>query len=303
MWRTDTLESSSCPFIQAQEKRFVELTPNDDWDGQGLLGVTIKLDDYGGADERLLRVLEVQDGSPASVAGLMKEKDFMLGTTSVNFANTADLATLLEENIDQVVEIYVYNCDTDMVRVIALMPSYSWGGHGLLGAEVGSGYLHRLPSSCRSTIGKSVERKVRWTTKGANDDQYSQNETLEMEPHLEMEVEREEGGNQVLLETGTRQPHELGNSEAVKIFPTASATTKQQTVSSTNTLQPTLAAPTQEQLSYDHKFLPSHSSETTGSPGVMATSFSSPPVLHTPIQPSNAPFSTPFMPAPPKMTY
>jgi hypothetical protein len=34
--------------------------------GAGLLGVTIKLDDYGGADERLVRVLEVEDHSPAA---------------------------------------------------------------------------------------------------------------------------------------------------------------------------------------------------------------------------------------------
>jgi hypothetical protein len=34
--------------------------------GAGLLGVTIKLDDYGGADERLVRVLEVEEHSPAA---------------------------------------------------------------------------------------------------------------------------------------------------------------------------------------------------------------------------------------------
>ena len=34
--------------------------------GAGLLGVTIKLDNYGGADERLVRVLEVEEHSPAA---------------------------------------------------------------------------------------------------------------------------------------------------------------------------------------------------------------------------------------------
>jgi hypothetical protein len=34
--------------------------------GAGLLGVTIKLDDYGGADERMVRVLEVEEHSPAA---------------------------------------------------------------------------------------------------------------------------------------------------------------------------------------------------------------------------------------------
>ena len=186
----------------------MELTPNDDWDGAGLLGVTIKLDDYGGADERLIRVLDVQQGSPAALAGLIKEKDFMLGTTTQNFSDTAILATVLEDHIDQVVEIYVYNSETDVVRVVALMPTCSWGGAGLLGAEVGTGYLHRLPTSCRSSIGKSIERKVRWSNhnfKGVEG-------RVEMEPHLEMEMD-DEGTGHSNPEDFARQPHELGTTE------------------------------------------------------------------------------------------
>jgi len=200
--------------IKAQEKRLVELTPNDDWDGAGLLGVTIKLDNYGGADERLIRVLDVEEGSPAAQAGLVKEKDFMLGTTTTNFNTSAILAAVLEEYIDQVVEIYVYNSDSDMVRVVGLMPSFAWGGAGLLGAEVGTGYLHRLPNSCRSTIGQSIERKVRWTNGDSGDGRETGNAAMvEMEPHLEMEVEKDELTGYSNPEDGTRQPHELGTTE------------------------------------------------------------------------------------------
>ena len=116
--------------FQAQEKRLVDLIPNEFEGGVGLLGVTIKLDDYGGADERLVRVLDVVEGGPASTAGLVKEKDFLLGTTTQNFSDTAVLASVLEEHIDQVVEIYVYNADSDMVRVVGLVPSFTWGGVG-----------------------------------------------------------------------------------------------------------------------------------------------------------------------------
>lgn len=116
--------------MQAQEKRLVELIPDEFEGGVGLLGVTIKLDNYGGADERLVRVLDVEEESPAAVSGLVKEKDFLLGTTTQNFDNAAVLASVLEESIDQVVEIYVYNSDSDMVRVVGLMPSFSWGGSG-----------------------------------------------------------------------------------------------------------------------------------------------------------------------------
>jgi hypothetical protein len=170
--------------------------------------VTIKLDDYGGADERLIRVLDVEEGSPAAVAGLVKEKDFMLGTTTHNFSDTTVLAAVLEDYIDQVVEIYVYNSETDVVRVVALMPTNSWGGAGLLGAEVGTGYLHRLPNSCRSSIGKSVERKVRWTM----NDYGGPEGHVEMEPQLEMEMDDEASG-QTTPEDCARQPHELGTRE------------------------------------------------------------------------------------------
>lgn len=46
--------------------------------------------------------------------------------------------------------------ELDQVRIVSISPSERWGGEGVLGAEVAHGYLHRLPSSTRSTIGTSV---------------------------------------------------------------------------------------------------------------------------------------------------
>jgi hypothetical protein len=79
--------------IKSQEQRFVDLTPDDSWGGAGLLGVTIRLDNYGGADERLIRVLEVENDSPASVAGLVPMKDYLLGTTAIAFGSTKMLVS------------------------------------------------------------------------------------------------------------------------------------------------------------------------------------------------------------------
>lgn len=191
--------------IKSQESRLVDLTPSDAWGGAGLLGVTIRLDNYAGAEERLIRVLEVEDRSPAHVAGLVPFKDFLLGTTTTTLDSTDTLATLLYTHRDKIVELYVYNSDTDVVRVVALMPTLSWGGSGLLGAAVGTGYLHRLPSSTRNTEGSSVERKVRYV--GVDSSSSSQSGggggsaktaipalgtlsnqgLLELEPQLEME--------------------------------------------------------------------------------------------------------------------
>lgn len=191
--------------IKSQEKREVQLVPNDDWPGAGLLGVTIRLDDYGGADERLIRVLEVEQNSPASIAGLVPLQDYLLGTTAASFESTATLASVLHEHCDMVVEIYVYNSESDIVRVVSLMPTLSWGnGGGLLGAEVGVGYLHRLPNHCRDTIGQSVERKVKYKKEDKEDE--VEPSVPVMEGHLEMEIEGDKKPEDV-----SKQPHELGS--------------------------------------------------------------------------------------------
>ncbi|KAL7472204.1 hypothetical protein ACHAXS_012536 [Conticribra weissflogii] len=147
--------------IKSNSQRLVKITPTADWGGAGLLGVTIRLDNYGGADERLIRVLSVEHNSPAAIAGLVPMSDFLLGTASTSFESDEVLAEVLMMHVDRIVEIYVYSSESDVVRVVTLMPTLSWGGRGLLGAEVGTGYLHRFPKSCRGTDGRSVERKVK----------------------------------------------------------------------------------------------------------------------------------------------
>lgn len=196
--------------IKSQEARLVKVVPEDDWGGAGLLGVTIRLDNYAGAEERLIRVLTVEPKSPAAVAGLVPEKDFILGTTHQTLDSSDALADLLHSHVDQVVELYVYNTDSDLVRTVVLMPTLSWGGEGLLGAEVGTGYLHRLPATACKTDGASVERKVRYVQppaatpdatasqdkKEQNDNRQIESKTkssvLEYEPQLEMEPAEEE---------------------------------------------------------------------------------------------------------------
>jgi hypothetical protein len=218
--------------IKAKEQRVVELVPSDNWGGAGLLGVTIKLDDYGGADERLVRVLEVDDTSnngPAKLAGLIPQDDFLLGTTATTLTNTDVLASLLHHHLDRVVELYVYNSTTDLVRVVGLHPTYKWGiGESMLGAAVGTGYLHRLPQSCRTTIGKSVERTVRIEANSNSESEGGElNESnIRMEGTLELEVDEDGDDDAVDGDVGlasTRgmhvQPHQLGTPQTPQQHP------------------------------------------------------------------------------------
>lgn len=85
----------------------MELIPNDDWPGAGLLGVTIRLDDCGGGDERLIKVLSVENNSPAAIAALVPIQDYLLGTTIVSFASIGLLATTLNESCEEVCQCYM----------------------------------------------------------------------------------------------------------------------------------------------------------------------------------------------------
>ncbi|KAF4143633.1 GRASP55/65 PDZ-like domain [Phytophthora infestans] len=142
--------------VKAQTTRELQLTPSRKWPGKGLLGVTIRFDSYEGAEDQLLHVLNVEDSSPAERAGLRADSDYLLGTPERVFADSEDLHDEILDALDGSFQCYVYNSLDDQVRIVSIVPTERWGGDGVLGAEVGHGYLHRLPSVCRGTIGSSV---------------------------------------------------------------------------------------------------------------------------------------------------
>ena len=74
--------------IKSETTRDVVITPRRGWGGQGMLGVTIRFDSFWRAEEALVRVLEVVPDSPAELAGLEAEKDYLLGTAEKVFKDT-----------------------------------------------------------------------------------------------------------------------------------------------------------------------------------------------------------------------
>lgn len=144
--------------FKSQRTRDVVITPSTKWEGQGMLGVTIRFDCFEEADEHLVRVLEVVPNSPAELAGLQPKTDYLLGTAETAFKNPDVLEEILARNLDQTVDFYVYSTETDTVRMTTLMPTLKWGGNGCLGAAIGHGYLHSLPRKCCDSNGTSVFR-------------------------------------------------------------------------------------------------------------------------------------------------
>jgi hypothetical protein len=137
--------------------REVILVPTTNWAGEGRLGVAIRFDSYHDAEEHLCRVMEIERDSPAELAGLHQFTDYLLGTAEIVFSDPDVLFEELSLHVDRTVEFYVYNSESDEVRVVVVMPNSVWGGDGILGANIAHGYLHRLPSSCCNTIGISTE--------------------------------------------------------------------------------------------------------------------------------------------------
>lgn len=133
--------------------RDVALVPSRKWPGEGMLGITIRFDTYHNVDEDVVHILDVEAGSPADLAGLQADTDYLLGTSEKVFKSIDILFEELQLNINRTMEIYVYSTKTDEVRNVVIMPSDEWGGEGLLGAGLAHGFLHRIPPESRKTNG------------------------------------------------------------------------------------------------------------------------------------------------------
>jgi hypothetical protein len=129
---------------KSQSIRIVNVTPSSDWGGQGLLGVSIRFCSFKGANENVWHVLEVHPSSPAEAAGLRPYTDYIIGADSI-LHESEDLFTLIETHEGKSLKLYVYNTDEDVCREVNIIPNSGWGGAGNLGAEIGFGYLHRIP--------------------------------------------------------------------------------------------------------------------------------------------------------------
>jgi len=129
---------------KTQKVREVEMVPSHNWGGQGLLGVSIRFCSFDGANENVWHILEVQPSSPAFLAGLRSDTDYIIGADSV-LHESEDLFTLIESHEGKPLKLYVYNTEEDKCREVTITPNGAWGGDGSLGCGIGYGYLHRIP--------------------------------------------------------------------------------------------------------------------------------------------------------------
>eukprot|EP00933_Yihiella_yeosuensis_P045421 TRINITY_DN40792_c0_g1_i1.p1 TRINITY_DN40792_c0_g1~~TRINITY_DN40792_c0_g1_i1.p1 ORF type:complete len:408 (-),score=122.46 TRINITY_DN40792_c0_g1_i1:258-1481(-) len=133
---------------RANSMREVQVKPRK-WSGTGLLGATVRFDIVDVAENHGIRVLEVFPNSPAAHSGLVPYQDFLLGTATRVFHDIDELVETVTANINQRIQVYVYNADSETVREATLVPNNDWGGEGCIGCDIGTGLLHRIPAPRR----------------------------------------------------------------------------------------------------------------------------------------------------------
>ncbi|KAF9437470.1 Golgi reassembly-stacking protein 2 [Entomortierella beljakovae] len=104
---------------------------------------------------------DITPDSPAELAGLHAHSDYIIGTPLGIMRGERDLYELVECNIGEEIPLHVFNTDKNQVREVIIIPSEEWGGEGLLGCDVGYGYLHRLPKELNTQDDKiSLEHRT-----------------------------------------------------------------------------------------------------------------------------------------------
>ncbi|ORY34838.1 GRASP55/65 PDZ-like domain-domain-containing protein [Naematelia encephala] len=145
---------------KSQRIRDVVVTPSREWaekellasgiptnPGQkpSLLGLSLRVCNPAHALEAVYHVLDVLEGSPAEMAGLVPWGDFVLAWSGGPLLSENDFYRLIEAHVDRPLRLFVYNSDLDNLREVVLYPTRQWGGEGLIGCGIGYGLLHRIP--------------------------------------------------------------------------------------------------------------------------------------------------------------
>jgi predicted metalloprotease with PDZ domain len=122
------------------EIREVHAVPHK-WEGEGLLGINLRLDDAFSALSNIIHILKVFPNSAASNAGLLAG-EFILGSKEALIRDSADIKSVVEKNGE--ITLAVYNPSDKLVHFL-LLESVD----GNIGIEVATGVMHRISSRSR----------------------------------------------------------------------------------------------------------------------------------------------------------
>lgn len=190
--------------------RLISITPRDDWGGQGLLGVSIRYCSFEKAREHVWHILEVSPNSPAQSAGLKSYSDFIIGADSL-VQEHEDLFALIEAHDQHQLKLFVYNYVTDQTREVVITPNSAWGGQGLLGCDIGYGYLHRIPSRPPGELPTHVSN-IEQSQQQHQLQQQQQQQILQQQP--QQKPQQQSSGESKVVEFSVQGPNINGQTDS-----------------------------------------------------------------------------------------
>lgn len=135
---------------KAQKERPVQVIPRADWGGDGLLGLHVKYDPLETPQDSALHVVDVAPESPAALAGLLPDVDYVMGCPLGTFENADMFGDFLAENDGGVITLFVLRASTDTIRAVSLEVSKQPWGSGRqtgVGLTLAQGHLHMMPNA------------------------------------------------------------------------------------------------------------------------------------------------------------
>ena len=126
--------------LLTETMRDVPVVPRT-WEGDGLLGLTMRYEDALAARDQIYHVTNVTENSPADRAGVQAETDYIVGSPNYSIKELDDLEFLAKSQAGLVLS--VYSTATQQVRLVTIRTGYP-NAEGSLGLELGMGMLHHL---------------------------------------------------------------------------------------------------------------------------------------------------------------
>lgn len=119
------------------ENREIVVNPRP-WEGEGVLGVSMRYEDAYEAINQVFHVTDVLTGTPAANAGLVAQDDYILGSLEYKLKDIESIELL--SRLKNSVGLFVYNKNSQDVRKVVLELKEDQP----IGMEIGVGELHKL---------------------------------------------------------------------------------------------------------------------------------------------------------------
>jgi hypothetical protein len=136
--------------------REVQVLPSNSWGGDGLLGATVRWENWKTAEG--LRILEVTPESYAHQLGLRPREDYILGTETCSINDVQTFEEIL--NSEKSFMLFVLNSGNGKVRNISVKPG------NRLGCTVGEGMMNSVQSIEVKNEEVACEEEVKITVLG-----------------------------------------------------------------------------------------------------------------------------------------